>query len=254
MADGGQVPLGNGGQFTWIFHLTGEKVIDDADFRDKLKNVYRNTIGGEMESAGIFAAANDTNTPWLIIKGICDFADGNKEKNKEMNQVLAIKASVSFALHFFSNRYAFNDLSFKPLVFYRSRPLATEPVKLSSVISFLDSYSQSEDKAPWQQLRVSAREITQTEGDKSLKDATTMVMQLVPGNTLRIFEDRIQSCWNDYNTVLASPDGYLPDEVERFTTALMRCICRELKRLITLNGGLPSNPMFAGWWNQYHCI
>ena len=233
--------------------LTGEKLIDNKKFRDDLVKVYRNTIGGEMESAGVFAAADNSNTPWLIIKSICDFADGNKGKNKELNQEIAIKTSVSFTRHYLSNGYAFNELGFVPLVASRGEARTSETVLLSSLISFLDDYNADSDKSAAEQLRVSAREITQTETDSKLQQATKTVIQLIPGDTLEIFERRILYCKDLYNEMLDSKGEFLPREIDDATAAFMKCICRELTRIIALNGVLPPDPKFQGWWQQYRC-
>jgi len=45
--------------------------------------------GGEMEGAGISAACASKNKNWIIVKGICDFADGNKDVDKDKNQIIA---------------------------------------------------------------------------------------------------------------------------------------------------------------------
>jgi WD40 repeat protein/nucleoside phosphorylase len=61
--------------------LSGEKLIDNAAFRDALvKATGGEAIGGEMEAAGIYAAAleSPSRCDWLIVKGISDWADGNK--------------------------------------------------------------------------------------------------------------------------------------------------------------------------------
>lgn len=233
--------------------LTGEKLIDNKKFRDDLVKVYRNTIGGEMESAGVFAAANNSDTPWLIIKSICDFADGNKGKNKELNQEIAIKTSVSFTHHYLSNGQAFNELQFKPLIPSRGEARTSETVLLSSLISFLDNYNSDLDKSAAEQLRVAAREVTQTEIDTKLQQDTRVVIQLIPSDTLEIFERRILNCKNMYNEVLDSLGGFLPREIDDATNAFMKCICRELNRIIAINGILPPDPIFEGWWKQYKC-
>jgi nucleoside phosphorylase len=59
--------------------LSGEKLVDDLDYRESLQQAAQNqAIGGEMEGAGIYAAAADTKTDWMIVKGISDWADGSK--------------------------------------------------------------------------------------------------------------------------------------------------------------------------------
>lgn len=43
----------------------------------------RYAIGGEMESFGIYASSFLNNTPWIMVKGICDWADGTKPDNSQ---------------------------------------------------------------------------------------------------------------------------------------------------------------------------
>jgi nucleoside phosphorylase len=81
--------------------LSGEKLIDNIEFRDQLcKNVHE-TIGGEMEGAGLCSAAigSRNHVDWILVKGICDFADGNKGEDKENRQLLAARNATSFVLH-----------------------------------------------------------------------------------------------------------------------------------------------------------
>jgi len=75
--------------------LSGEALIDNLEFRDNLRMRFPDAIGGDMEGAGISAAAHEHSIPWIVVKGICDFADGNKSKDKEANQKLASTASVT---------------------------------------------------------------------------------------------------------------------------------------------------------------
>lgn len=92
--------------------LTGEVLIDNLDYRNDLLEQYPEAKGGEMEGSGIYGAANSKNIDWIIVKGICDFADGKKSNKKKENQSIAIKSAVSLAYKVFESRYAFKDLSF----------------------------------------------------------------------------------------------------------------------------------------------
>ncbi|GGJ56133.1 pentapeptide repeat-containing protein [Deinococcus roseus] len=70
--------------------LSGEKLIDHLAFRDQLKADYPTAIGGEMEGMGTLQAASAEGVPWLVVKAICDFADGQKNtSSKERDQKLA---------------------------------------------------------------------------------------------------------------------------------------------------------------------
>lgn len=73
--------------------ISGEKLIDNPDFKDDFFNRYPDAIGGEMEGVGAYAAAARANIEWIVVKSICDWADGSK--NKEF-QPLAAKNSFAF--------------------------------------------------------------------------------------------------------------------------------------------------------------
>ncbi|MDR1062521.1 MAG: PQQ-binding-like beta-propeller repeat protein [Azoarcus sp.] len=72
--------------------LSGNKLIDDKKHRDDLVSKAANVVGGEMEGLGIGCAVEGKNIQWLIVKAICDFADGNKNNpRKDEHQKLAAK-------------------------------------------------------------------------------------------------------------------------------------------------------------------
>jgi nucleoside phosphorylase len=63
-----------------------------------------------MEGAGVYAACDGKSVEWILVKGICDFADGNKNENKESHQKKAIQSAVNLCEHVFKNEYAFDDI------------------------------------------------------------------------------------------------------------------------------------------------
>lgn len=65
--------------------LSGEKLVDDLDYRDNLVELAKqgDLVGGEMEAIGLFTALDDTGTGWVVVKAICDFADGNKNNRRK---------------------------------------------------------------------------------------------------------------------------------------------------------------------------
>lgn len=67
-----------------------------------------------MEGVGVSSAC-DGKVDWIIVKGICDFADGKKGKNKEDNQKIAVESSLSLCLEIFSSQYAFKDLGLQSI-------------------------------------------------------------------------------------------------------------------------------------------
>jgi nucleoside phosphorylase len=87
------------GRVTQGLILTGEKLIDNVGYRNSLIQFAPEAIGGEMEGAGLYVACQDKETNWVLIKAICDFADGNKGENKDKHQELAAHNAARFILH-----------------------------------------------------------------------------------------------------------------------------------------------------------
>jgi nucleoside phosphorylase len=79
--------------------LSGEKLVDNYDFREQLRQLEPEAIGGEMEGAGLYAAAQRKRVDWLVIKAICDWADGKKGYQKEQRQQVAAENAASFVVH-----------------------------------------------------------------------------------------------------------------------------------------------------------
>lgn len=94
--------------------LSGEKLIDDEDFKKQLLEAEPTAVGGEMEGAGIYSACDDKVNHWILVKGICDFADGNKGKRKKHNQKIAISSAVDLCKFVFSSPHAFADIPLIP--------------------------------------------------------------------------------------------------------------------------------------------
>lgn len=66
--------------------LCGEKLVDNASFRESLRKDYPLAIGGDMESFGVATACNGHDRlriGWLVIKGISDLGDGAKNAGGE---------------------------------------------------------------------------------------------------------------------------------------------------------------------------
>ncbi len=81
--------------------LSGEKLVDDPDFKASLFDRFPEAIGGEMEGSGFCAAADRKGIPWILVKSICDWGDGRKNKK---HQPLAAAAAVSLVHHVLGQR------------------------------------------------------------------------------------------------------------------------------------------------------
>lgn len=91
--------------------LSGDKLVDDPDFKKQLFSAFPQAIGGDMEGAGLCAAAANRGVPWILVKGICDWADG--EKNDDY-QELAASTAASLVHAVLSSPHALEGVSKRP--------------------------------------------------------------------------------------------------------------------------------------------
>jgi len=54
--------------------MSGDKLVDNRNFRARLLRIEPEALACEMEGAGITSEAERHKVEWLIVKGICDFA------------------------------------------------------------------------------------------------------------------------------------------------------------------------------------
>ena len=79
--------------------ISGEKLVDNLDFRNQLIKLIPEAIGGEMEGAGLYAASTEQHADWILVKAISDWADGKKRSRKRERQTTAAGQAANFALH-----------------------------------------------------------------------------------------------------------------------------------------------------------
>lgn len=91
--------------------LSGEKLVDDSTFKQELFHRYPTAIGGEMEGAGLASAASRQGKEWIVVKAICDWADGAKSKD---HQGFAAAAAVSLVEHVLSQPGCLDALNVVP--------------------------------------------------------------------------------------------------------------------------------------------
>ncbi|WP_198525333.1 tetratricopeptide repeat protein [Kamptonema formosum] len=87
--------------------LSGEKLVDNPDFKATLFHKFPQAVGGEMEGAGLCAASGRVGTAWILVKSICDWGDGKKHKK---HQPLAAAAAASLVHHVLSQKTAMNGI------------------------------------------------------------------------------------------------------------------------------------------------
>lgn len=81
--------------------LSGDKLIDNQAFWEQARELAPEAIGGEMEGAGLglYWATQQGKVDWLLVKAVCNWADGNKGQNQAARQQLAAENAARFTLH-----------------------------------------------------------------------------------------------------------------------------------------------------------
>ncbi|HMQ33595.1 MAG TPA: TIR domain-containing protein [Chloroflexaceae bacterium] len=79
--------------------LSSDKLVGDQGFREQLLQLEPEAIGGEMEGAGLYAAAQHQRVDWILVKAISDWADGQKAQGKAEQQRQAARNAADFILH-----------------------------------------------------------------------------------------------------------------------------------------------------------
>jgi nucleoside phosphorylase len=79
--------------------LSGDKLVDNIDYRDQLLKLEPEAVGGEMEGAGLYVASHEAKVDWIVLKAICDWADGEKSKNIKARQRKAARNAAQFLMH-----------------------------------------------------------------------------------------------------------------------------------------------------------
>jgi nucleoside phosphorylase len=90
---------GEAGNVLFGLILSGAKLVDNRDFREQLRSFAPEAIGGEMEGAGLYAAAQGNKVDWILVKAISDWADGNKAEDKQTRQEQAAARAARFVFH-----------------------------------------------------------------------------------------------------------------------------------------------------------
>src|SRR5437588_6379001 len=76
--------------------LSGDKLANHQNVRNKLLGIEPEAIGGEMEGTGVYSAAYRNKVDWILVKAICDWADGCKD---DAYQQQAAENAARFILH-----------------------------------------------------------------------------------------------------------------------------------------------------------
>ena len=89
--------------------VSGPHLVDNLEYKKKLFERFPDAKGGEMEGAAILSACETGSKPdGIIIKAICDWGDGNKQKDW---QPFAAHAAASYVLHHLKKRGTYEEFT-----------------------------------------------------------------------------------------------------------------------------------------------
>jgi nucleoside phosphorylase/tetratricopeptide (TPR) repeat protein len=74
--------------------LSGQKLVDNLSYRESLKKLFGEAIGGEMEATGLYVSAVTAKVDWIVVKAICDWGHDKNQADKNAWQTLAAKNAV----------------------------------------------------------------------------------------------------------------------------------------------------------------
>lgn len=97
-------------------YISGEQLVDNADVRNKLRLESPEAKAGEMEGNGLVASCEASRKPWILVKAICDFADGNKGKEKDKKQLIAAASAVRCCEAALGQSTAFESLGISSMI------------------------------------------------------------------------------------------------------------------------------------------
>jgi nucleoside phosphorylase len=85
-----------GGKVRFGLVLSGDKLVDSATLKANLLALEPEAIGGEMEAAGVYAAAYKGKVDWIMVKAICDWGEAKNTPNKDEDQARAARNAAEF--------------------------------------------------------------------------------------------------------------------------------------------------------------
>ncbi|WP_019573960.1 reverse transcriptase domain-containing protein [Curvibacter lanceolatus] len=92
--------------------LSGAKLVNSKPFRDRLLEQFNSLkpVGGEMEGHATYAAAQVGKVEIILVKAICDWADGDKDDSA---QLFAMEMAVDACQHLLSKPDILSELKAK---------------------------------------------------------------------------------------------------------------------------------------------
>ncbi|KAL9979331.1 hypothetical protein ACROYT_G016979 [Oculina patagonica] len=92
-ADGWNAPLANPDALEVRVHCDGEVLSRPEAVGEDIIQRCPEALAVELEGEGVFAAAHDLKTEWVVVKGIKDYADGSQPSSDEWGRFASVMAA-----------------------------------------------------------------------------------------------------------------------------------------------------------------
>ena len=127
--------------------LSGEKLIDNKRIKKALFATFPTALGGEMEGTGVADAAANNERQWIVVKAICDWGNGSKDK---AHQEMAARNSVALCHFVFSQQLGFVGfvLTVSPGAPHFTTSRATKISKASDVHTLMGLFDRAAKDLP----------------------------------------------------------------------------------------------------------
>ena len=90
-------------------------------------------------------------------------------------------------------------------------------------------------------------------GDPATLERAKQLLSIVPPDTLQRMMDRYKKCYDKFNKMMDDEEDYFEGDVDKAAeNALPNCVCRALKTIKAVTGGLP-DPALDEAWITYNC-
>ncbi|XP_078366813.1 uncharacterized protein LOC144650899 isoform X3 [Oculina patagonica] len=109
-ADGWKAPLSNPDAMEVRVHCDGAVLSSPEVISEDLIQQYPEAIAVDTEGEGVFAAAHDLKTEWVVVKGIKDYADGSQPSSDEWRRFASVMAA-SVVANILSDPVVFEEWS-----------------------------------------------------------------------------------------------------------------------------------------------
>ncbi|XP_022809648.1 uncharacterized protein LOC111346641 [Stylophora pistillata] len=107
VADGWKAPFQNANECNAKVHCDGV-VLSIPEVNKEIIDRHPEAIAVEMEGGGVFAAAHDFKTEWVVVKGITDFANERQSSSEKWKQIACVMAA-SVVANILSDSVIFQD-------------------------------------------------------------------------------------------------------------------------------------------------